>query len=200
MYGVNFLTKKACVFLLQQCSSINEQNKKSTSTINKILVSLLNSTSSQQTTGRDQQMEWEEQWNNWLKKTSLQKEYSIQVQRPHELFKYCSSVTFFNVQEEQILNYQNKCAHLFNTAAVKVYHCSKPLNSRATITAITSLSTTFTAHNNTSQAKQHRLIPQWLWSLHMLPVSIMDIGAYLFHQKNETTDLHKIHGNWRIKF
>jgi hypothetical protein len=73
--------------------------------------------------------------------------------RPHELFKYCSSITFFNVQEEQILNYQKERAHLFNIAAVKVYYCFKPLNSSATITAVTSLSTTFTAHNNTSQVK-----------------------------------------------
>jgi hypothetical protein len=43
-------------------------------------------------------------------KESLQKVNNHQIQAPHELFNYCSSyvhnITFFYIQEEQILNYK----------------------------------------------------------------------------------------------
>jgi hypothetical protein len=47
-------------------------------------------------------------------KTSLEKVYNNQIQTYHELFNYCSSnihnITFFYVQEEQILNYKKEVA------------------------------------------------------------------------------------------
>jgi hypothetical protein len=51
----------------------------------------------------------------WLAaKTSLQKVYSNQIQTHPELFNYCGSniqnITFFYVQEEQILNKNKELA------------------------------------------------------------------------------------------
>jgi hypothetical protein len=45
-------------------------------------------------------------------KVSLQRLYNNKIQTPHELIKYCyrniHNITFFFVQEEQILNYKKK--------------------------------------------------------------------------------------------
>jgi hypothetical protein len=47
-------------------------------------------------------------------KANLQRMYNNQIQTPHKLFNYCSSnihkITFFYVQEEQILNYKKDLA------------------------------------------------------------------------------------------
>jgi hypothetical protein len=94
--------------------------------------------------------------------TSLQEVYINQIQTPHELFNYCSSnihnITFFYVQEEQILNCKKEHAELFDiTVAIpgtQTYHCFKPLNSRAITTAVTFLSTSFTTHQITKISTQ----------------------------------------------
>jgi hypothetical protein len=63
--------------------------------------------------GRDQQMELEGV-RRPAAKTSLQNVYNNQIQSTPELFNYCSSyihnITFFYVQEEQILNKKKELA------------------------------------------------------------------------------------------
>jgi hypothetical protein len=61
---------------------------------------------------------------------SVQRVYSNQTQTPHELFNYCSSnihnITFFYVQEEQILNYKkeiaDRLAMAVATPGTQAYH------------------------------------------------------------------------------
>jgi hypothetical protein len=90
--------------------------------------------------------------------------YSNQIQTPHELFNYSSSIskthniTFFYVQEEQILNYKTKIADQ-SAMAVAIpgtqgYNCFQPLNSK-TITAAVTLCSPFTTHLITQKFEPH---------------------------------------------
>jgi hypothetical protein len=97
-----------------QLNTRREQNP-STSTFNKNLVSLLNDrhffTKSH---GKGPGDGIGGTVKRLAAKTSLQKVYNNKIQTPHELFNYCNSnihnITFFYVQEEQILNKKKELA------------------------------------------------------------------------------------------
>jgi hypothetical protein len=119
--------------------------------MSKSLVSLLNSTTLQQAMATDKQTEQEGEWKDWLQR-QIYGVYNNQIQTPHKLFNYCSNIhniTFFYVQEEQILNYKKELAEWFVIAVAIAgtgTYCFKPLNSKAIKTAVTFLSTSFTTH------------------------------------------------------